>query len=86
MKLASTGVNVETRSFERCATVRLDVGKQHALMRGEAHVRFERRADLADGRFDLPLGRVVNAAVFDVESVEPTAVALRDLVILGLKV
>ena len=45
-------------------------------MRGEPNVRPQRGADFSDGRLDLPIGRVADSSVLDVQPVEPMAIAL----------
>src|SRR4051812_16174488 len=63
-------------ALEARSILRLNVPKDHALMRRQSDRRLERAADFSDSRLQLHLGRVFDAAILDVEAVEPAAVAL----------
>src|SRR5205085_9016668 len=53
-----------------------DVGEQHALVRGESNARLQCAADFADRRLERLLISVLDAAVLDVQAIEPAAVPL----------
>ena len=62
--------------FQPAAILRSNVREQNALVRREPNARLESRANLAQGFLQSPIAPISDAAVLDVQSIEPAAVSL----------